>query len=51
MVCKPHCVTSVCNHPLQMEQIGMMAERLKTWCGTVDKTLHFLENETEGVAS
>ena len=31
---------------LQQPQMGLMKERLQAWCGTVNKTLHFLENET-----
>jgi len=31
---------------LQEKQITVMSERLQTWCGTVNNTLSFLENET-----
>ena len=36
---------------LQTEQIQLMSDRLQTWCGTVDKTLSFLENETPEFSS
>jgi 26S proteasome regulatory subunit N9 len=39
-------VTWVQPRVLQPAQIGLMKERLGTWCGTVNNTLSFLENET-----
>ena len=36
---------------LQKEQIQLMSDRLKTWCGTVDETLGFMEGETPELAS
>lgn len=39
-------VTWVQPRVLQTAGIGLMSERLQTWCGTVNKTLLFLENET-----
>ena len=36
---------------LQTPQISLMSERLQTWCGTVNKTLVFLENETPEFSS
>jgi len=36
---------------LQTPQIALMAERLKSWCGTVGKTLTFLEGETPELAN
>jgi 26S proteasome regulatory subunit N9 len=39
-------VTWVQPRVLQQGQISMMNDRLRTWCGTVGKTLQFLENET-----
>ena len=39
-------VTWVQPRVLQTAQINLMKERLTTWCGTVDKTLAFLETET-----
>ena len=36
---------------LQTPQINLMSERLKTWNGTVHKTLVFLENETPEFSS
>lgn len=39
-------VTWVQPRVLQPAQINLMGDRLQTWCGTVTKTLDFLENET-----
>tara|TARA_B100000780_G_scaffold126054_1_gene88386 strand:- start:336 stop:578 length:243 start_codon:yes stop_codon:yes gene_type:complete len=36
---------------LAKEQIQMMHDRLKTWCGTVDGTLGFLEGEAPELAA
>ena len=36
---------------LQQPQMTLMKERLQTWCGTVNNTLHFLENETPEFAA
>jgi hypothetical protein len=36
---------------LQTPQIKLMSDRLQTWCGTVNKTLLFLENETPEFSS
>lgn len=44
-------VTWVQPRVLQTPQISLMQKRLQTWCGTVDKTLVFLENETPEFAS
>jgi len=44
-------VTWVQPRVLQSAQIGLMSERLQTWCGTVNKTLVFLENETPEFSS
>ena len=44
-------VTWVQPRVLQTSQIGLMSERLQTWCGTVNKTLVFLENETPEFSS
>jgi len=39
-------VTWVQPRVLQSSQVNVMKDRLQTWCGTVSKTLSFLENET-----
>ena len=44
-------VTWVQPRVLQSAQVGLMKERLQTWCGTVNKTLVFLENETPEFSS
>jgi len=44
-------VTWVQPRVLQASQINVMKDRLQTWCGTVDNTLHFLENETPEFSS
>jgi 26S proteasome regulatory subunit N9 len=44
-------VTWVQPRVLQTAQINLMKDRLQTWCGTVNKTLHFLENETPEFAA
>jgi len=44
-------VTWVQPRVLQKAQISLMSERLQTWCGTVNKTLVFLENETPEFSS
>jgi len=44
-------VTWVQPRVLQSAQIRLMSERLQTWCGTVNKTLVFLENETPEFSS
>lgn len=44
-------VTWVQPRVLQPAQINLMTERLQTWCGTVNKTLSFLENETPEFSS
>ena len=44
-------VTWVQPRVLQTSQISLMSERLQTWCGTVNKTLVFLENETPEFSS
>jgi len=44
-------VTWVQPRVLQTAQISLMSERLQTWCGTVNKTLVFLENETPEFSS
>jgi 26S proteasome regulatory subunit N9 len=44
-------VTWVQPRVLQSSQINLMKERLQTWCGTVNKTLSFLENETPEFAA
>ena len=36
---------------LQKEQIQLMHDQLKTWCGTVDSTLSFMEGETPELAA
>jgi len=44
-------VTWVQPRVLQPAQINLMQERLQGWCGTVNKTLSFLENETPEFSS
>ena len=39
-------VTWVQPRVLQTSQINLMKDRLQNWCGTVNKTLNFLESET-----
>ena len=44
-------VTWVQPRVLQPAQINLMTERLQGWCGTVNQTLGFLENETPEFSS